>query len=82
MAQKIKSLYNLTLRMLFYKQYYCIYCDILEFEKEYIWNHVTYYHSDDGVGMVKRFICKKCNELVIDLNTIKHIITCNQKQQT
>lgn len=57
--RKLKSLYKLARNEAFIKDYWCIYCDIMEFDKDYMDEHVKYYHDEIGKA-IRLFRCRKC----------------------
>lgn len=68
---KVKSLYKLTRELLFYKEYYCEHCGMMDFDKYYIRRHIKYEY--DEYNKEKRmFTCKKCYETMQEFEILKH----------
>lgn len=69
----IKSLYKMARGKLFKKQYYCMYCDIIDFDGEWTRIHIRYNHDEIGKP-ITQFICKLCNETINEYEIIHHIL--------
>lgn len=78
-----KTLFKLTRKQLFRKEYFCTYCDMIDFDKEWMWKHVKNIHDESG-NLIRFFVCKNCNIKIIENDIINHIskhtkYTCNVK---
>lgn len=74
---KVKSLYKLSRNRMFVKNYYCIYCDMIDFDEGYLQEHVKNYHDEFG-KIIKTFRCNKCAESIVKWEIIRHMVECNQ----
>lgn len=74
--RKIKSLYKLTRNFLFTKIYYCMYCDMIDFEKQWLQKHIWEFHDECG-KIIRLFECKKCRKRVFEHKILKHIARHN-----
>lgn len=80
--KKVKSLYKLTRDQLFVKDYYCKYCEMKDFNKYFMENHIKTCHTESG-EKITLFRCKKCN-LSCDMKEveiIKHIIKFHSNEK-
>lgn len=66
----VKTLFKLARNILFQKEFYCQYCDLIETNKEDMTNHIKNNHDEWGIT-IKIFYCKQCNETAIRENEIK-----------
>lgn len=74
--KKVKSLYKLARKEAFWKNYYCQYCGIIEFDKNYINEHIELLH-DEWARATTLFHCKKCNEDMTERKVTMHVIHCS-----
>lgn len=70
---QVKPLYELTRNKLFYNEYYCEYCDLKDFDFEWMKIHIKYNHDEVGVP-TKIFLCKICFESITTEEIIRHVI--------
>lgn len=71
---KLKTLYTLTRKKLFEKHYFCMYCELTDFDKNIINNHIISNHDECGKTM-RRFKCKICQASLIENEIIRHCAT-------
>lgn len=71
--KKVKTLYKLTRNKLLYKDYYCNYCGMKDFNKYFMKNHVKTLH-DENDKEVKIFRCKICGHEMAENEIIMHEI--------
>lgn len=69
---KVKDLYKLTRKVLFHKQYFCVYCDMIEYNKNWLEKHIYNIHDEYG-KIIKIFNCRQCNRNVFEDNILKHL---------
>lgn len=69
----IKTLYKLARKKLFKKEYFCMYCGMLDFDKEWMQIHIKNFH-DEFIKIVTMFQCKICGETVMKNDIITHNI--------
>ena len=72
MRKKVKTLYKLARNKLFDKQYYCMYCDMVDNDKEWMWDHIKNIHDEHG-KIIREFVCKRTNDKMIEHDIINHI---------
>lgn len=67
----VKTLYKLARAELFYKDYYCLYCGIMDHDKDYMREHVKTYH--DEIEKERRmFRCRKCYRAMKEYKILAH----------
>lgn len=69
--RKIKTLYKLTREKLFYKEYYCNYCGMMDFDKYFMRSHIKQDH-DESEKEMRKFTCKKCHESIEEIEILRH----------
>ena len=69
--KKIKTLYKLSRKKLFEKSYLCKFCEMIDYEKEYIQKHIEQYH-DENSKYTKILECKKCGDYMTEEKVIYH----------
>lgn len=80
----MKTLYKLARKQLFRKEYYCIYCDMIDSDKEWIWKHIRNTHDESG-KLIRLLVCEICKTRINETHIINHISThqklnnCNNK---
>lgn len=73
MNSKVKTLYKLSRKQLFSKEYYCMYCDMTDCNKDWIWKHIRNIHDENG-KIIRLFVCRKSNKRMIEWDIINHIL--------
>lgn len=73
---KMKTLYKLSRNILFNKTYFCIYCGMMDFNKEWLTIHIRNFHDDAG-KITSLFQCKLCNQTINENEIVNHIIQCH-----
>lgn len=68
---KIKTLYKLARNELFYTKYFCMYCGIIDSDKEWIQIHIKNLHDECGKA-IKVFRCKMCVYTIIENEIMNH----------
>lgn len=71
--RKIKNLYKLAREELFNKNYFCVYCGMLDLDKEWMQIHIKNFH-DECSKIISIFQCKMCKHTLMGNKIIKHII--------
>lgn len=68
---KMKTLYKLARSKMFYNNYNCPYCGMMDFDKEYMNGHVKFYHDEIGRSR-KMFTCRKCLKTMNENKILAH----------
>lgn len=68
-----KSLFKLARNALFDKNYFCEYCEISDYDKNWIQIHIKYNHDESSI-LSKIFECKKCFGKVEKEQLINHLV--------
>lgn len=69
----MKTLFELATKKLFYKEYMCYYCEMLDFEKQKMIQHIIAKHDETGSKIkLKIFYCKTCHQNVRTNEFIYH----------
>lgn len=70
----VKSLLKLARNILFIKEYYCQYCNLIELNKTTMMQHIKSNHDESGIT-IKLFFCVKCQINMSNNEIIEHIAT-------
>lgn len=73
MSEKIKSLYKLSRKIFFEEIYFCMHCQMLEYNKHWLREHIKFEH-DIHSDIIRMFICKKCNSAMIETDILHHLV--------
>lgn len=68
----VKSLFKLARNILFHKEFYCEYCNMIETDKEDVINHIKIIHDEYG-KVIKLFLCKKCGTNLNKTEILNHM---------
>lgn len=74
MLSSVKTLYKLARNELFKKEYLCMYCDMIDSNKQWMLNHIRNIHDEHG-KIIRQFYCKLCRHNMIEIDIIIHIQT-------
>lgn len=58
-GKKVKTLYELARNKLFWEEYCCTYCNIIDFDKDWMRIHIKNIHDEFGKEKLK-LLCKMC----------------------
>lgn len=71
MSKIVKKLYKLSRNALFVKVYFCMYCQMLDYNKQWMQQHMKSEHDEHG-KLIRMFECKKCSCAMIENEIIYH----------
>lgn len=69
--RKVKTLYKTALEIFFHKSYYCVYCEMIDFNKYFIRNHIKECHDEYG-REIRKYTCKTCYESITEIEILSH----------
>lgn len=69
--RKVNKLYKLAREILFEKHYYCIQCNMINYDKHFMRNHIKIYHDEWEMEM-RMFRCKRCYKEMDEKEILAH----------
>lgn len=70
--KKVISLYKLSRKTLFKKNYFCEYCDMIDSEGNWLQNHIYNIHDECG-RIMEIFYCRRFNRKMFDNEILIHL---------
>lgn len=71
-----KTLYEIARDTLFTKNFYCIYCNMMDYDDDWIQIHTKHCHDEVGIT-ITMFQCKKCSKQMFEKDIVLHEVNCN-----
>lgn len=67
----VKSLYEMMRDKLYIMEYYCEYCDLLDFDEWFMERHIKTWH-DECAKPIEMFRCRICLNVMMNSELIRH----------